>query len=385
MRNFEHYNPVSIVFGEKGIDSSLSNLVERFQRIFICSGEKSAETSGVLPKIRDLLGAKVVGEHKGIGPNPDIENLQAAAASCRSLRADFVLAVGGGSVLDGVKLIVSQAVLDLDDPWEIVKSQGRLVSNPLAFGSILTLSATGSETNPWAVISKRSTGEKMSFGHPSLFPLFSIIDPQLMMTLPVRQVINGIIDPFVHVMEQYLTFPVNAKLQERQAEAVLSVLIEEGPRVLRDLNDLPARKNMIWAASNALNGMIGLGVPQDWSTHMIGHELTARYGLDHAQSLAVVLPGVMKIELDSKRRMLEQYGKRVLGLVGSNVAEQAIIETRAFFKSLGAATKLSDYQIPKSHISEIASRLNDLFPMGLGENKSIKLDKINAILSEVYE
>lgn len=385
MFSFEQYNPVKIVFGQDVLSQSLPDLVKMYQRVFVCSGMGSAESSGLLAKVRSLLGHSIVGEFKGIEANPDIDTLAKAALSCRAVNADFILAIGGGSVVDGVKLIASQAKLNLADPWRIVTSHGRLVKDPLPYGAILTLSATGSESNPWSVISRRASGEKLSFGHPSLYPVFSVIDSSLMMGLPRRQVINGVVDPFVHVMEQYLTYPVNAKLQERQSEAILSVLLEDGPRALADLTDVESRQNIIWAATSALNGFIGLGVPQDWSTHMIGHELTALYGLDHAQSLAVVLPGVMKIEREAKRPMINQYGRRVLGLKGEDVSLQAIEMTRDFFHSLGAKTKLCEYGIAKADLQDLSERLNKIYPLGLGEKKSIKGEKFRQILDAVYE
>lgn len=369
---FEYFNPVKVVFGEQQIEKSLSHLVLPNEKVFVCSGQGSAERSGVLAKVRAALGSRIVGEFAGIEPNPDIETLAEASKQARAADATFILAVGGGSVIDGVKLIAAQAKLNLSDPWQIVTSRGRKVTDALPYGAVLTLSATGSEMNSGSVVSRKESGEKKSFQSPLVFPRFSIIDPSVMLSLPLRQVVNGIVDPYVHVIEQYLTYPVQAKLQERQAEAILSVLLEESPKVIADLTNLEARKNLIWAATSALNGAIGVGVPQDWSTHLIGHELTARWGLDHAQSLAVVLPSLLRFAADSKGQMLQQYGERVFHLKGSDVRLEAIQKTEDFFVSVGAPTKLSSYGISSTEWESLASDLAKLYPHGIGEKSAIK-------------
>ncbi len=369
---FEYFNPVKVVFGEQQIEKSLSHLVLPNEKVFVCSGQGSAERIGVLSKVRAALGSRIVGEFAGIEPNPDIETLAEASKQVRAADATFILAVGGGSVIDGVKLIAAQAKLNLSDPWQIVTSRGRKITDALPYGAVLTLSATGSEMNSGSVVSRKASGEKKSFQSPLVFPRFSIIDPSVMLSLPLRQVINGIVDPYVHVIEQYLTFPVQAKLQERQAEAILSVLLEESPKVIADLTNLESRKNLIWAATSALNGAIGVGVPQDWSTHLIGHELTARWGLDHAQSLAVVLPSLLRFAVDSKGHMLQQYGERVFHLKGSDVRLEAIQKTEDFFVAVGAQTKLASYGVSSADCESLASDLARLYPHGIGEKSEIK-------------
>jgi len=384
MFSFEYYNPVNIVFGEQQIEKSLSHLVLPEERVFVCSGQGSAERSGVLKKVREALGNRLVGEFAGIEPNPDIETLAQASQQARAANATFILAVGGGSVIDGVKLIAAQAKLNLSDPWQIVSSMGKKVTDALPFGAVLTLSATGSEMNSGSVVSRKATGEKKSFQSRWVFPKFSIIDPSVMLSLPMRQVVNGIVDPYVHVVEQYLTYPVQAKLQERQAEAILSVLLEESPKVIADLTDLVARKNLIWAATCALNGAIGVGVPGDWSTHLIGHELTARWGLDHAQSLAVVLPSLLRFALEYKGDMLQQYGERVFHLKGRDVRREAIQKTEDFFISVGAPTKLSSYGVTLSEVESLASDLAAMYPSGIGEKSAIKGNDFLTILQGCY-
>jgi len=287
-------------------------------------------------------------------------------------------------VIDGVKLIAAQAKLNLSDPWQIVSSMGKKVTDALPFGAVLTLSATGSEMNSGSVVSRKATGEKKSFQSRWVFPKFSIIDPSVMLSLPMRQVVNGIVDPYVHVVEQYLTYPVQANLQERQAEAILSVLLEESPKVIADLTDLVARKNLIWPATCALNGAIGVGVPGDWSTHLIGHELTARWGLDHAQSLAVVLPSLLRFALEYKGDMLQQYGERVFHLKGRDVRREAIQKTEDFFISVGAPTKLSSYGVTLSEVESLASDLATMYPSGIGEKSAIKGNDFLTILQGCY-
>ena len=377
---FEYFNPVKIVFGEQQIEKSLSYLVPPNERVFVCSGQGSAERSGVLKKVREALGSRIVGEFAGIEPNPDIETLGESSKQARAAGATFILAVGGGSVIDGVKLIAAQAKLNLADPWEIVTSRGKKVTDALPYGAVLTLSATGSEMNSGSVVSRKAWGEKKSFQSPLVFPRFSIIDPSVMLSLPLRQVVNGIVDPYVHVLEQYLTYPVQAKLQERQAEAILSVLLEESPKVIADLTNLEARKNLIWAATSALNGAIGVGVPQDWSTHLIGHELTARWGLDHAQSLAVVLPSLLRFAADSKGHMLQQYGERVFHLKGSDVRLEAIQKTEDFFIAVGASTKLASYGVSSSDLPSLAADLARMYPHGIGEKSAINGNDFLTIL-----
>jgi NADP-dependent alcohol dehydrogenase len=257
-------------------------------------------------------------------------------------RIDFLLSVGGGSVLDGTKFVAAAARFQGDDAWEILRTTGGCVKDAVPLGAVLTLPATGSEANPTAVISRRATGEKLHFGAPSCFPVFAVLDPETTFTLPRRQVVNGIVDAYTHVMEQYATYDVGAPLQARQAEAVLSTLVEGAGRILSEPPDLAARATFMWCATHALNGVVGAGVPQDWATHMIGHELTALYGLDHAVTLAIVLPGVLRDRIASKRARLEQYGKRVMGVTG---AEAAIDRTEAFFRDLGMKTRLSEHGI----------------------------------------
>ncbi|HPA77962.1 MAG TPA: iron-containing alcohol dehydrogenase, partial [Kiritimatiellia bacterium] len=291
-------------------------------------------------------------------------------------KIDFLLAAGGGSVLDGTKFIAAAARFGGTDPWDILT--GASVTDAVPMGAVLTLPATGSESNGTAVISNSQLNEKLFFGSELTYPKFSILDPEVTFTLPAGQTANGIVDAFVHVMEQYMTFAVNAPLQERQSEAILTTLIEEGPKVLENPNDYNARANIMWCACQALNGLIACGVPQDWASHMIGHELTALYGIDHAQSLAIVLPGVLKHQVESKRDRLLQCGQRVFGM-RTKRPESVIRKIESFFLSLGVKTRLKDYNIPARAAKIVAQRLAAR-GMRLGEKQDIDADAISAIL-----
>jgi NADP-dependent alcohol dehydrogenase len=301
----------------------------------------------------------------------------------KSENVDFLLAVGGGSVLDATKFIAAGAKYEGEDPWDFL-AKFVPVTAALPIGAVLTLPATGSEMNGNSVITKAATQEKKAFGSPFVMPQFSILDPECVFTLPDRQVANGIVDAFVHVFEQYLTYEVNSPLQDRFAEGILTTLIEEGPKVLKDRNDYESAANFMWSATMALNGLIAVGVPQDWATHQIGHELTAFHGIDHARTLAIVLPGVMKIKRDAKADKILQYGERIWGITEGSKDERidlAIAKTIEFFESVGIPTTLPEYDVPAETIGKITSRFeNSKFK--LGEKRDIDHKEIELILND---
>ena len=300
----------------------------------------------------------------------------------RSQGIDFLLAVGGGSVLDGTKFIAAAVPFE-GDPWDILAKQAP-VKAALPIGTVLTLPATGSEMNTNSVVTKWETQEKLFFASPLVFPKFSVLDPETTFSLPPRQIGNGIVDAFTHVMEQYLTYPANAPLQDSWAESILQTLIEEGPKTLANPDDYASRANVVWAATLALNGLIGAGVPQDWTTHMIGHELTALHGLDHAQTLAVVLPNTLTVLRDRKREKLLQYAERVWNLVdgGEEVRiDLAIAKTREFFESVGVRTHLSDYGVGLDVIPTIIDRFEKRGLVALGEHKEVTPKVVEQILA----
>lgn len=381
MNNFSYYNPTRMVFG-KGSIAELAKLVAPEKKILITYGGGSIKQNGVHAQVISALAGRHVLEFGGIQPNPAYETLMEAAELAREEGVDFLLAVGGGSVLDGTKFIAAAIRFEGGDPWDILSKQAP-VESAVPLGSVLTLPATGSEMNGFAVISRKSTDEKLAFGSEQVYPRFAILDPMTTMSLPTKQTRNGIVDAWVHVMEQYATYPVNAAVQDRQAEAVLLTLIEEGPKVLANPTDYDARANVMWCATQALNGLIGCGVPQDWATHMIGHELTAFYGIDHAESLAIVLPSLLRHEKSRKAAKLQQYARRVWNV--TTAAPEAAIEagidrTVAFYESLGMKTRLADYGIAPA---DAAKRIGDRFAQRgtrLGEHGDLAADQVAKIL-----
>jgi len=378
--NFEYFNPTHIVFG-KGAIARLSSLLPHDGRILMTYGGGSIKQNGVYDQTLAALRGFDVAEFGGVEPNPRYETLMKAVELARRQDTRFLLSVGGGSVLDGTKFIAAAMRFRGDEPWDILGKHAR-IEDAVPLGAILTLPATGSESNGNAVISRGATREKLAFYSEKVYPRFSILDPETTFTLPQRQTANGVVDAFIHVMEQYMTYPVNAPLQDRQAEAVLLTLIEEGPKVMANPADYDARANIMWTATQALNGLISCGVPQDWSTHGIGHELTALYGLDHAQTLAVVFPAVMRHQRKPKAGKILHYAERVWGIVdGSPGAriDAAIQKTEEFFRSLGVKTRLKEYGITEGY-AEVAKRIAAR-GTALGEHDDIGPAEVDAILA----
>lgn len=374
MHNFEYYNPTRIVFGEGSIPR-LADLVPADARMLVLYGGGSAERSGTLAEVEAALGSRTMQRFGGIEPNPTYETLMKAVEQIRREKLDFLLAVGGGSVVDGTKFVAA-AVDYLDDPWHILETRGKQITKALPIGAVLTLPATGSEVNCAAVVTRKALQAKLGFGNPLLYPRFAVLDPVKTYTLPPRQIANGVVDAFVHVMEQYVTQPAKAAVQDRYAESLLLTLIETGPQALANPTDYDVRANLMWAATQALHGAVGAGVPQDWATHMIGHEITALYGLDHAQTLAVVLPNLLDVRRDVKRAKLLQYADRVWGLrAGDEDAriDQAIAQTRAFFEALGVRTRLADYGIGAEAVEPIVAQLEAHRMVKLGEDRAVDL------------
>ena len=374
MHNFEYYNPTRIVFGEGSIPR-LADLVPADARVLVLYGGGSAERNGTLAEVEAALGERRFQRFGGIEPNPTYETLMKAVEQIRREKLDFLLAVGGGSVVDGTKFVAA-AVDYPGDPWHILETRGKQIATALPIGAVLTLPATGSEVNCAAVVTRKSLQAKLGFGNPLLYPRFAVLDPVKTYTLPPRQIANGVVDAFVHVMEQYVTQPAKAAVQDRYAESLLLTLIETGPQALAHPTDYDVRANLMWAATQALHGAVGAGVPQDWATHMIGHEITALYGLDHAQTLAVVLPNLLDVRRDVKRAKLLQYAERVWGLrAGDEDAriDQAIAHTRAFFESLGVRTRLVDYGIGAEAVERIVAQLEAHRMVKLGEDRAVDL------------
>jgi len=381
MKNFEFHNPTRIVFGAETV-AKLSTLVPLDARVLILYGGASAEKTGTLAEVRAALGQRTVQEFGGIEPNPSYETLMRAVAQVRVDKLDFLLAVGGGSVIDGTKFVAAAALYD-GVPWEIAERGGANVRQALPFGTVLTLPATGSEMNSGGVVTKKAKHDKLSFRSPLLYPQFSVLDPSKTFTLPARQVANGLVDAFVHTTEQYLTYPVQAKVQDRFAESLLQTLVEIAPQAVAAPDDYATRANLMWTATLALNGLIGAGVPQDWATHMIGHELTALYDIDHARTLALVLPALLDVQREQKRGKLLQYGERVWNITVGSDEERisaAIASTRAFFEGLGIPTRLSAYQLGQEAVEAVLTQLEAHGMTSLGEHRDIDLARSRRIL-----
>ncbi len=368
MKDFEFHNPVKIFFGKEQV-SRISSLIPSGSNVLLLYGGGSIHRNGVYDRVKKALTEFNVTEFGGIEPNPLYETSMKAVEIIREKNLDFILAVGGGSVIDAAKFIAAAALFNDGDPWKILEGNA-IVKSALPIGAVLTLPATGTEMNKNSVISRKSTTEKMAFASPLTYPLFSVLLPDAAGTLPREQVANGVVDAFVHVIEQYLTYPVNAPIQDRFAEAILITLIEEGPKVYENPADYDAMSNLMWSATMALNGLIQCGVPGDWSVHSIGHELTALHGIDHARTLAIVLPGLWKALRVEKREKLLQYGKRVWNITEGTDEERinsAIEKTVSFFESLGIKTRLSDYGIKEETIDRIVSRFETRKWIALGD------------------
>ncbi|CAM2825957.1 iron-containing alcohol dehydrogenase [Pseudoalteromonas distincta] len=376
---FSYVNPTLIQFGQEQI-ASLTDLIAKDQKVLVVYGGGSIKKNGVYDQVAAALEGFDWVEFSGVGANPTIEVLDQAVKICKEQDIDFVLGVGGGSVIDGVKYIAASAVYD-GEGWDIPTGK-HTITSALPIGAILTLPATGSESNQNSVVSKEATKEKLPFASPEVLPKFAIMDPDVMKTLPQRQLVNGLVDAWVHTCEQYLTFPETALVQEGYAEALLRTLKTLGDNF--ESQDDAWRANLMWAANQALNGLIGSGVSQDWATHMIGHELTAAYGVDHARSLAIVQPSLLRNQFAVKKAKLEQMGKNVFGLEQSDdLAEKTIAAIEAFYHSLDVATVLTEHGDDKAAaIDNIIGKLEAHGMLALGENQAITLKESREILEQ---
>ncbi|HHF2917448.1 iron-containing alcohol dehydrogenase [Vibrio sp. VGrn 2] len=376
--NFSYVNPTKIFFGQKQI-AAIKEAIPSDQKVLVVYGGGSIKKNGVYDQVSEALEGHEWLEFSGVEPNPTKETLDKAVAMVKEHGVDFILAVGGGSVIDGSKYVAAASKYD-GDGWDIMIGKHQVTeATPLA--AILTLPATGSESNMGAVITKKETQDKLPFMSPAVQPKFAVLDPDVMKTLPERQLINGIVDAWVHVCEQYLTLPTGAMVQDGYAETLLKTLKILGEQFAERDDDM-WRANLMWSANQALNGLIGSGVPQDWATHMIGHELTALWGVDHARSLAIVQPSLLRNQMQFKRPKLEQMGRNVFGLeAGDDLAERTIEAIEAFYHQLDVATKLENYgESREQAIDAIIEQLNKHGMTVLGENQAITLERSREIL-----
>lgn len=384
MLNFDFYNPTHIIFGKSRLEE-LNKHIPADATVLITYGGGSAKKSGLIDKVKTVLGNRNVYEFGGIEPNPRYKTLVMAVEIVRDKNIDFLLAVGGGSVIDGTKFIALASSYKGDSrdllKYGFTPITSEIVGEVVPIGTVLTLPATGSEANSGAVISYEHG--KFPVMSPLVFPKFSILDPTITFTLPRIQVANGVIDAFVHVTEQYITYPVDAKVQDRMAEGILQTLIEIGETTVNEPENYYARANHMWCATLALQGLVGAGVPQDWSVHMIGHELTALFGIDHGQTLAIVLPSLLEVRREQKRAKLLQYAERVWHVESGSEEEKidlAIQKTREFFESLGVKTRLSQYGVGADKITVIVEQLKAHGWTALSETQDLTLDISQKIL-----
>ncbi|MBQ3453463.1 MAG: iron-containing alcohol dehydrogenase [Thermoguttaceae bacterium] len=363
MENFRYQNTTEVVFG-KGQTALLPQLLKEYApanpKILLTYGGGSIKSNGAYDQVKSALAGFDLLEFGGIEPNPQYSTLMKAVEIVKAEGVNFLLAVGGGSTLDGTKFIAAASKLDCADPWDAILEKQTPVTDAVPLADVITLPATGSETNGFAVISKKEETKKLAFWSKAVFPKFSIIDPSFTFTLPPRQTANGIADTFVHVVEQYVTHPQDCPLQDRQAEAILLALVEAAPRVLANPNDYQARANIFWMATQALNGWLNVGTVQCWAIHAIGHELTAQVGVDHGRSLALVLPGMWRQQRQEKGEKIAQLGRRVFGIAGDNldeVIDATIARTIAFFESLGIHATRREYGVTDAVIGAVAEMI----------------------------
>lgn len=384
MNNFNFYNPVSIIFGKNTI-AQLANILPANEKIMLLYGGGSIKRNGVYEQVTKALKGFEYVEFCGIEPNPSYETMMEAYEIAKAEKVTFLLPVGGGSVIDGSKFLAAALCLPAGvEPWGILQGSVR-VEKAMPLGCVLTLPATGSEMNGNSVVSRKSTCEKLSFGSPLVMPKFSILDPEVCFSLPEKQIANGIVDAFIHVMEQYLTIPNNTPLQDLWAEGILRVLIDGAPVVMADHSNYDAMANFMWSATMALNGIISRGAIEDWSTHVIGHELTALHGIDHGRTLAIVLPGNMNIRRAVKGKKIIQYGERIWGITEGSDNEKidkTIEKTVEFFESLGVPTRLSAYNLGKETCTEVAQRLAARGVVNFGEAGDITQEVVVKILED---
>lgn len=386
MKNFEFKNPTKIIFGKDQI-KSIKNEIPAEAKVLMLYGGGSIKKNGIYEQVKTALADHQVMEFGGIPANPEYEVLLNALKVIKDENISYLLAVGGGSVIDGTKFLSAAALYDGAEPWDIPKNKISTLKG-MPFGTVLTLPATGSEMNSGAVITRAETKEKFTMGGAGLFPQFSVLDPQVIASIPQRQLANGITDAFNHVLEQYLTYPAHANLQDRISEGILQTLVEIAPKIMADPSDYEAASNFMWSCTMALNGLIQKGVPTDWAVHAMGHELTALYGIDHARTLAIIGPRHYEYNFETKKEKLAQYAERVWNIKDGSIDEKAmtaIKRTEAFFQNLGIETRLSAYtEDYEGTAEEISKRFKERGWEGLGEHQKLTSVDAEKIVKMAY-
>ncbi|WP_417325623.1 iron-containing alcohol dehydrogenase [Halarcobacter sp.] len=371
---YTYHNPTVIEFGQNKIES-ITNYIPKDSKVLFVYGGGSIKKNSVYEQVVKALNEHTFLEFSGVEPNPTVETMNKAVKLVKEEKIDFVLAVGGGSVIDGCKYLVAASLYD-GDAWDFLDGSAE-PKEALPLGAILTLPATGSESNSGTVVSRKETNEKRFFFSPFIFPKFAVLDPSVMSSLDDRQLANGLVDAFVHTCEQYITCPNESLLHDGYSETILKGLVS----LAKDWDKRDTynwQENLMLLANQALNGFIGSGVAQDWATHMIGHELTAFYGLDHGRSLAVVQPQLLRVMFEDKKEKLLQMGQNVFNI---NDAQETIIKIEELYHCLGVSTNLSDYEIDDKVVSNVTSALEKHGMTAIGENQNITLDKVKEILN----
>ena len=379
MVQFRLRNPTEILFG-KGEIAALKKLVAAGTRVLLLYGGGSIKTNGVYDQVMAALAACDVEPFGGVEVNPVYETILEAAAAARRHGSQLVLGVGGGSVIDAAKFLANVIPITGGDPWDELMAR-RFPANPLPVGAVLTLPATGSESNAVSVMTHRGRRLKYPFANEATRPRFAILDPSTMQSLSRRQLENGAVDAFTHVLEQYMTAPVNTPIQHGFSETIMKVLAEWGPKLVETKSE-EACENVMWAANQALNGLIGAGVPQDWSTHYIGHAITALHGVDHARTLTMIMPMLMRYKLAQKTTMLARYARNVWGVNEADdakAAEAGIARTEDFFRRMGCPVRASEAELTIDE-QGILAHLETVGHTALGENRDIRADDVRAIL-----
>lgn len=377
MKDFVFRNPTKIIFGKNSMNQIGENARKFGNKILLTYGKGSIKNNGIYDKVTGQLDGFEVKEFGGIEPNPRVETVRAAVKEFKDFNPDLIIAVGGGSVVDGSKLIASSLHYE-GDPWDFLIDEKTEPAKYVPLAVVLTLSATGSEMNSGAVITKLETNEKPFFVRYSLYPKFSILDPQNTFTVPKDQTAYGVVDAFSHVLEQYIHTTKDVPLQDRISEGILLTLIENGLIAINEPENYNARANVMLCATMALNDILTMGTGSEWGVHALEHEFSAFYDIPHGAGLAIITPRWMTEVKDYKFSKLCQYGKRVFNLEGndSSIVDQAITKTFDFFKSLGVKVNFSDWGIDDKHFAEMTDRL---VKMQVGE-RPLKQETIQKIL-----